>query len=94
MATTIGRGGDELWSRDRYFDLARDLEHDGFQGHELSIRQVARSARAAGVSSVLVDILSDPSEPEVARLRAFGRVAAALAAAAPAATADQIHAAA
>jgi hypothetical protein len=26
----------------------------------------------------LVDVLADPAEPEVARLRAFGRIAAAL----------------
>ena len=88
MATTMGLG------RDQYFDLARDLEQDGFRGHELTIRQVANSARAAGVSPVIVAILADPSEPEVARLRAFGRVAAALAATAPAATDDHIHAAA
>jgi hypothetical protein len=90
MATTIGLGGDEL--RSRNFDLACDLEHDGFQRHELAIRQIARAALAAGVSPVLAGILTDPSEPEVARLRAFGRVAAALAA--PAATDHHIHAAA
>ena len=61
-------------------DLAWALESDGIRGHEVSIRQVVRSARAAGVSSVAVDILADPSEPEVARLRAFGQVASALAA--------------
>jgi hypothetical protein len=32
------------------------------------------------VSSVLVDLLTDPRAPEVARMRAFGKVAAALAA--------------
>jgi hypothetical protein len=31
------------------------------------------------VTPLLVDILADPSEPEVARLRAFGRVATELA---------------
>jgi hypothetical protein len=88
MTTKMGFG------RDQYFDLARDLEQDGFHGHELSIRQVAHSARAAGVSPVIIAILADPSEPEVARLRAFGRVTAAIAAAAPAATGEHIHAAA
>jgi hypothetical protein len=73
MATKMELG------RDQYLDLARDLEQDGFQGHELSIRQVAHSACAAGVSPVIVAILADPSEPEVARLRAFGRVATELA---------------
>jgi hypothetical protein len=61
--------------------LAYDLASDGFAGHELAIRQVVKAARSAGPSRVprtLVDILADPAEPEVARLRAFGTVAAAL----------------
>jgi hypothetical protein len=60
-------------------DLAWALESDGIGRHEVSVRQVVRWARAAGVSSVAVDILADPREPEVARLRAFGQVAGALA---------------
>ncbi len=44
---------------------------------------MVRAARAAGVSPSLVDVLADPTEPEVARLRAFGHVAAALAARPP-----------
>jgi hypothetical protein len=60
--------------------LAWDLASEGFEGHEVVVRQVVRSARAAGVSPTLVDILADPAEPEVARLRAFGHVVAALAA--------------
>ena len=32
--------------------------------------------RARGASPVLVDILADPEQPDVARLRAFGRIAA------------------
>ena len=39
-----------------------------------------RAARVLGVSRTVVDVLADPAEPEVARMRAFGRVAAALAA--------------
>ncbi len=61
--------------------LAFDLASDGFAGHELAIRQVVRAARAAGPSRVpptLVDILADPGEPEVARLRAFGTIALAI----------------
>ena len=42
------------------------------------MRQVVRTARSQGVPSVLTDVLADPSEPVVARLRAFGRVAALL----------------
>jgi hypothetical protein len=60
-------------------DLAWDLESRGFEGHEVAVRQVVRSARTAGLSRTLVDILADPAEPEVARLRAFGELAAALA---------------
>ena len=59
-------------------NLAVDLASDGFAGHEAAIRDVVRSARAHGVASVLVDILADPSQPEVARQRAFGTVAASL----------------
>ena len=61
--------------------LAFDLASDGFAGHELAIRQVVRAARGAGPSRVprtLVDVLADPAEPEVARLRAFGSIAVAL----------------
>ena len=35
-------------------------------------RAVVRSARSAGLSDVLIDVLADPSQPEVARLRAYG----------------------
>jgi hypothetical protein len=80
MHTDPGRPGDQLP------DLAWALSSDGFAGHEESILQVVRWARAARVSPVVVDILADPSEPEVARLRAFGHVATALAAYVP-----QVH---
>jgi hypothetical protein len=59
--------------------LASDLESFGFTGQEMALRSVVRAARAAGVTPLLVDVLADPSEPEVARLRAFGRVATELA---------------
>jgi hypothetical protein len=61
--------------------LAFDLASDGIAGHELAIRQVVRAARTAGPSRVpraLVDVLADPAEPEVARLRAFGTIAVAI----------------
>jgi hypothetical protein len=59
--------------------LAEDLVSDGFVGHEAAVRQVVRSARMAGLSAVLIGVLADPREPEVARLRAFGRLAGSLA---------------
>lgn len=52
--------------------LAQELEAHGFVGHDTAINAVSRSARAAGLSPVLVDVLSDADAPEVARLRAFG----------------------
>jgi hypothetical protein len=83
MNTTIRIHADEL-DLAGLLGLSWDLANDGFEGREPSIRRVARSARAAGVSPILVDVLADPSEPEVARLRAFGLIATALAAAPPA----------
>lgn len=61
-------------------DLAWDLASDGFVGREADVRQVVRTARANGVSPVLIAVLGDPREPEIARLRAFGRITATLAA--------------
>ena len=60
-------------------DLAWDLASDGFVGHEAAVRQVVRTARIEGVAAGLTGVLADPRQPEVARLRAFGRVAAVLA---------------
>jgi hypothetical protein len=92
MNTTISIHADEL-DLAGLLGLSWDLAYDGFEGREPSIRQVVRSARAARVSPVLIDVLRDPSAPEVARLRAFGRIAAALAAA-PLATGEHDPAAA
>jgi hypothetical protein len=61
-------------------DLAWDLASDGFVGRENAVRQVVRTARSRGVPAVLTEVLADPSQPAVARLRAFGRIAALLAA--------------
>ena len=66
-------------STPQLLDLASDLESFGFAGQEVALRPIIRAARAAGVTPLLVDVLADPSEPEVARLRAFGRVATELA---------------
>ena len=60
-------------------NLASDLASNGFAGHDAAVRDVVRSARASGIPSVLVDVLADPREPEVARQRAFGMVVSALA---------------
>ena len=60
--------------------LGTDLAFDGIGGHEPAVRDVVRAARRAAVSPVLTDILADPRQPEVARLRAYGRIAVRLAA--------------
>jgi hypothetical protein len=60
-------------------DLAWDLASNGFGGRENAVRQVVRSARQHGLPAVLTEVLADPQEPETARLRAFGRIAALLA---------------
>ena len=75
MLSTINPYGDRM-STPQLTDLALNLAADGFDGHEQAVRNVVRSARERGVSPTLVAILADPREPEVARLRAFGRVAA------------------
>lgn len=61
-------------------DLGWDLATDGFAGRDAAVRDVVRTARAVGLSPVLTAVLGDPRAPEVARLRAFGHLAAALAA--------------
>ncbi|MBA3289709.1 MAG: hypothetical protein H0U21_17145 [Acidimicrobiia bacterium] len=58
--------------------LAMDIEARGLKGREADVRQVVRAARVAGISRVSVDVLADDAQPEVARLRAFGTIAAAL----------------
>jgi hypothetical protein len=90
VETTTRIHADELRPEVQLPDLAWDLASGGFERHEVAIRQVVRWARAAGVSTVLVGILADRSEPEVTRLRAFGQVAATLAAT-RFATGDHVH---
>ncbi len=58
--------------------LAQELEAHGFVGHDAAINAVSRSARAAGLSPVLIDVLTNPTEPEIVRLRAFGMLASRL----------------
>ena len=60
--------------------LAANVAEDGFERHQPTVVEFATAARSAGLSNVLIDVVSDPAEPEVARLRAFGRLAVALAA--------------
>jgi hypothetical protein len=62
--------------------LAWEIADGGIAGRELALRRVVRAAQALLVSPTLVAVLADPAEPEVARLRAFGCIATALAASA------------
>ena len=64
-------------------ELGWDLACGGFVGREVAVRGVVRTARASGVPAGLLAVLADPGQPEVARLRAFGRVAASLTVAQP-----------
>jgi hypothetical protein len=69
-------------------ELAWELASAGFAGRENAVRQVVRTARAQGLPPVLVDVLADPRQPDVARMRAFGRVASMLAV--PATASDRV----
>ena len=63
------------------FDLEQlgvDLDRSGFASRESAIRQLVHLARAYGVGGAAVGVLADPFAPEVARMRAFSVVAAAL----------------
>lgn len=59
--------------------LAWELDAHGFAGRDGAVRNVVRSARVAGLSPVVIAVLAEPAEPEAARMRAFGHLAAALA---------------
>jgi hypothetical protein len=58
--------------------LAFDLDRRGFAAREAAVGQVVHLAKTYGVGGAAVGVLADPTEPEVARMRAFGVVAAAL----------------
>ena len=58
--------------------LARELAAHGLAGRDLAVGAVVRAARTLGLNPVLVDVLGDTAEPEIARLRAFGRLASLL----------------
>lgn len=62
--------------------LACALDEHGLGGLPLSTRRTLETfvaeVRALDIDAVLVDVLADPAQPEVARLRAFGRIASML----------------
>ena len=58
--------------------LALDIESLGFAGRDAAVTRVVHAARVAGLSSVSINILADSNQPEVARMRAFGKIASGL----------------
>lgn len=59
--------------------LAADIDRFGLGAVEAEVTALAEQARDAGVSPIALAVLTDRSEPEIARERAFGLVAAQLA---------------
>jgi hypothetical protein len=55
-------------------DLADRLAAHGVRALELELAHFAAFARRRGASPLLVSILSDPTQPDVARERAFGLI--------------------
>jgi uridine phosphorylase len=67
--------------KDEIERVAWRLEQRGIAGMERELHAVATAARRAGIRPVATAVLDDRHAPEVARIRAFGLVAVALAAA-------------
>jgi hypothetical protein len=63
--------------------IASDVDALGIAANETAIAGVVALASAADVDPVLLSVLADASQPEIARARAFGRVATALVGATP-----------
>ena len=59
----------------RITSLGHLLEADGIAADPVSLLLLAHTARDLGVDELLVSIMVDEREPEVARLRAYARVA-------------------
>jgi hypothetical protein len=51
------------------------IEADGIHADSVSLLLLAHSARDLGVNDTLVSVMIDEAEPEVARVRAYARVA-------------------
>jgi hypothetical protein len=63
-------------------DLAERVASQGPAAVETELRRFIREARMRHATPLLVAILADPAQPEVARQRAFGRLCAEI---------DQLH---
>ncbi len=63
-------------ARDEIDSLATTIVRSGVAAVDpIALALLARQARSAGASAVLVDVLLGAHEPTVARERAFGRIA-------------------
>ncbi len=59
----------------RIKSLGYQLEADGISADPVDLLLLAHTARDLGVNGLLIDLMIDEEEPEVARIRAFSRVA-------------------
>jgi len=66
------------------FDLATAVATRGVAANAAAVDQLVAAARRAGVRHALVTTLADPSQPDIVRMRALGRVLAELDHVAPA----------
>ena len=60
--------------------LALSISSEGFDDDSLDLLVMAHSARDLGINEILVQVMIDDLEPEVARERAFAMVARLMAA--------------
>lgn len=65
----------------RIKSLDFQLEADGIAADPVNLLLLAHTARDLGVNELLVSLMVDEDEPEVARIRAYARVAVQVAAA-------------
>ncbi len=54
--------------------LVDNVGADGLRAHESSLTALVEYAHEMGASTVLVNLLADRREPEVARIRALARI--------------------
>ncbi len=57
-----------------FHQLARDVDAFGIDRCDDAVGELAAIARSSGVSHVLIDVLTDGTQPDVARVRALARV--------------------
>jgi hypothetical protein len=58
--------------------LSERVLADGIDSDRVNLLLLGHDALEAGVSPILIDVMTDEDAPEVARVRAFGRVSARL----------------